>query len=189
MPGGKAVLRQIAFACLVLLPLSFGGTSGWAAERRFTLAPGPVQVEFRAYGLGFMPIVGGFKRFSGMLTLDDADPTRCSLKLEGEAASLLLPSQAMTDDALGPDLLDVGQFPEFSMTARCDGPRMAATLTMHGVTKPVAMTVTRTEAAWSATGTIDRRAWGMGARPLLAGADVKLTIIAGVPAELPPRSR
>lgn len=152
-----------------------------AAPVTFTLAPGPVQVEFRAYGLGMIPITGHFVRFSGTLVLDDADPAACTLALTGEAASLTMGSEAMTADALGPDLLDVGHHPTFRLSGVCRGGALPATLLLHGVSGGVAMAVERRADRWVAQGSIDRRAWGMGARPLLAGSEVRLTVTAGLP--------
>ena len=145
------------------------------------MAPGPVQVGFRAYGLGMIPIDGQFTRFAGTLTLDDADPAGCTIALRAEAASLLMPQQAMTDDALGPDLLDVVRFPDFRYDGACQGGRVMGTLLLHGVSRPLPMEVTVKGGSWQATGMMRRADWGMGARPLLAGPEVRITITAGLP--------
>ena len=161
----------------LLLPL----THSWAAPLRFDMAPGPVQLQFRAYGLGLVPIDGAFTRFQGTLVLDDADPAACTLNLRADSASLRMPQQAMTDDALGPDLLDVTRFPDFRFDGTCAGATLDGTLLLHGVSKPVRMVVAQTAQHWTATGVIRRAEWGMGARPLLAGPEVRITINAGLP--------
>ena len=177
MTEGKAMPSRLAYAFLAVLAVSHAQ----AAPVRFTLAPGPVQVGFRAYGLGMLPLDGGFTRFGGTLTLDDTDPAACRIDLHAEAGSLRMPQQSMTDDALGPDLLDVARYPEFTLTGDCAGPTLQATLLAHGVAKPLPLAVTKAAGQWTATGTMRRADWGMGARPLLAGPEVRITITAGLP--------
>ena len=92
----------------------------------------------------------------------------------------------MTDDAIGPDLLDVAHYPEFRIDGACDGPTLRATLQLHGLKRPVTLDVTHDRRQWVATGAIIRADWGMGAHPLLAGPQVRFTITAGLPATLAP---
>lgn len=180
MDTGRRALRiaagraGIALACLATLGAE-------AAPLRYAMAPGPVQLGFRAYGLGMIPIDGAFTRFEGTLVLDDADPAGCTVTLHADAASLVMPQQAMTDDALGPDLLDVTRFPDFRYDGRCEGGRVVGTLLLHGVSRPLPLDVTVKPGAWSATGLMRRADWGMGAWPMLAGPEVRITLTAGLP--------
>ncbi len=161
-------------ACLAAPPAG-------AAPLRFAMAPGPVQLGFRAYGLGMIPIDGHFTAFEGTLTLDDADPAICTVTLRADAASLRMPQQSMTDDALGPDLLDVARFPDFRYDGACRAGRLEGTLLLHGVTRPLPFDVSLHDGVWQATGLMRRADWGMGARPLLAGPEVRITMTAGLP--------
>ena len=173
--------KRLACALLSMLAMSAAAVGAAAPPLRYQLAPGTVRVGFRAYGLGMLPIDGMFTRFTGTLSLVPADPSFCALDLQADAASLRMPADSMTADALSPELLDVTRFPEFKVAGRCQDGRLAATLLLHGVSKPVSMTVTRDGAAWTATGTIRRAEWGMGARPMLAGPDVRVSLVAGLP--------
>lgn len=175
--------RKRTLASLFLFTLA---TPTYSAPVQFTLAPPSVQIGFRAQALGLISIDGRFQAFTGTLTLDDSDPAVCTIALRAETASLRMPQQTMTDDATGPDLLDVTRYPEFRIDGACDGPVLRATLQLHGLKRPVTLDVTRERRQFVATGTINRAEWGMGAHPLLAGPQVRFTITAGLPAAVAP---
>jgi polyisoprenoid-binding protein YceI len=172
--------RSLAPAGALLACLA-GAAAASAAPVRLLMAPPSVQVGFRAYGIGMIPIDGHFTRFSGTLTLDDRDPTVCTMDLAAAAASLAMPSQAMTEDALGPDLLDVVRFPDFRYAGTCAGGQLDGTLLLHGVSRPLRLAVTVRDGVFEASGLMRRADWGMGARPLLAGPEVRITVRAGLP--------
>ena len=167
--------------CATLCWLALG-PAAWGEPTRYVMAPGTVQVGFRAYGLGMLPIDGAFTRFRGTLTLDGADPAVCAVSLKAEAGSLRMSQQAMTDDALGPDLLDVARYPDFEFEGACRDGRLVGSLLLHGVTRPMVFDVSVAGGKWHASGMMRRAEWGMGARPLLAGPEVRITVTAGLPA-------
>ena len=153
-----------------------------AAPRSYVIEPHTVRLGFTAYGLGFIGITGQFTRFHGTLTLDPADPATCAVNLTADSASLQMPSQSMTDSALGPSLLDAAAFPTFTLDGACtQASTLHATVLLHGTTRPVTMAVTRGRGTWQATADIDRNDYGMGALPMLAGRQVAITITAGLP--------
>lgn len=172
---------QIACAAMMALLTAWSGPVR-AATRTFALDPSTVTVGFRAYGLGLLPINGHFTRFRGTLTLDDQNPAVCDLALDAESASLAMPSASMTADALGPDMLDVTKFPDFRINGHCAGATLPGTLLLHGISKPLLMTVTSRPGQWEAAGPMRRAEWGMGAKPMLAGPEVQISITAGLPA-------
>jgi polyisoprenoid-binding protein YceI len=184
--------RPVARAAAALL--LFAGPSIFTAAARaapvqFALEPGTVTLTFRAWGLGLITIDGHFTRFHGTLTLDDANPAACTLSVLADAASLAMPSASMTADALGPDMLDVTHYPDFRLQGSCAGPTLKANLLLHGVDRPVVLDVTTTGGAWTASGLMRRAEWGMGARPLLAGPQVRIALTAGLPPRMSaPRS-
>ena len=149
------------------------------------LEPGSTEIAFRAYGMGFLPIDGTFGSFSGTLRLDPADPAACAIEVEAEVASLRMPDSAMTRDALGPDLLDAPRFPRFAFRGECQkgagGGALHGALTLHGVTRPLAFQVSRQEGRFVATAMMRRAEWGMGARPVLAGPEVRIRFTTGLP--------
>lgn len=158
------------------------------------LEPGSTEIAFRAYGMGFLPIDGTFGRFSGTLRLDPADPAACAIEVEADVASLAMPDPAMTADALGPDLLDAPRFPRFAYRGECRGgtgggapnaaPVLHGALSLHGVTRPLAFQVSREGGRFVATAMMRRAEWGMGARPLLAGPEVRIRFTTVLPRTL-----
>ncbi len=156
-----------------------------AATQALALRPGSAQVAFRAYGLGFVPIDGTFAKFDGSLVIDGADPAACQLNIEADAASLQMPDAAMTQQALGDDLLDVTHHPAFAFTGRCRGTQLHGTLLLHGVNRPLTLDVSRDGDRWVATGRMRWAEWGMGARPLLGGPEVRLRFTAALPPGFP----
>jgi len=179
------MLRRWAFAA-ALAGLLQAPPAG-AATHTLALQPRSAQVSFRAYGLGIVPIDGQFTRFNGVLVLDPADPAVCQLDVQAEAASLQMPDAGMTQDALGPELLDVDHHPAFSYSGRCGDGQVRGTLLLHGIRRPLLLTVARDGGRWIATGRMRRAEWGMGARPLLAGPEVRIQFSAALPQGFPTR--
>ncbi len=170
---------------IALLPGLLCAGPAATATQALALRPGSAQVAFRAYGLGLVPIDGAFTRFNGSLSIDTADPTVCQFEIEAEAASLQMPSDAMTQQALGADLLDVTRHPTFAFTGRCRGTQVHGNLLLHGVNRPLTLDVSLEDGRWIATGRMHRADWGMGARPLLGGPEVRLRFTAALPAGFP----
>ena len=179
--------RHLARACVAVL-LASPMAPARAMIRHLAIEPSTVILAVRGYGVGLLAIDGHFTRFHGALTLDDQDPAVCELSLDAESSSLSLPSAWMTGIALGPEVLDVAHFPDFTITGHCEAGRLQATLRLHGVTKPLLLNVTSKPGAWQAAGPMRRAEWGMGARPLLAGPEVTISITAGLPADFKTRS-
>lgn len=158
-----------------------------AEPRSLPLRPGQAEVGFRAYGLGFLPLDGQFTRMSGTLTLNSADPGLCRIEVRADTASLQMPDEDITADAQGPDLLDVARFPTFEYSGICDGDRLDGTLLLHGITRPLQLQVVRERGRWTATGPMRRADWGMGARPNLAGPEVRIRFTVALPPGFPDR--
>ena len=170
-------MKRLAAALFIIV----AALPAHAELRRFRLVPGSVELAFRAYAVGLVPIDGVFTRVDGILSLDRDNTGACGVELHADSASLQMQQSSFTADALGDDLLDVAHYPDVRFDGTCQGGRLAGTLVLHGVSKPAEMTVTRGNGRWSASGTVHRADWGMGARPLLAGPDVRLTFTAGLP--------
>lgn len=151
----------------------------WAIT--YPLAPPSAEIRFRAYGLGFVPIDGTFMRMTGRITLDPLDAFACQIAITADTASLRMPSSAMTDDAQGPDLLDVTNYPRFEYDGQCVGASLQGTLLLHGTRLPLNLAITRTPGRWTAEGPMLRAAWGMGARPGLAGPEVQIRFTTTLP--------
>jgi polyisoprenoid-binding protein YceI len=119
---------------------------------------------------------GRFARWSGAIALDEQDLTRSSVHVRIEAASI--DTQVADRDAhlRSPDFLDVAVHPEIAFTSRRvekagEGFRVVGDLTLHGVTREVALEAElngigkdpwgNTRAGFSARTALDRRDFGL----------------------------
>ena len=162
-------------AALAVMPVSVA----WALT--YPIVPPSAEIRFRAYGLGFLPIDGAFTRIAGRITLESLDAFACRVTISAETASLRMPSPAMTEDAQGPDLLDVKNYPRFEYDGQCVGATLQGDLLLHGIRLPLTLAITRTPGRWTAEGPMLRAAWGMDGRPGLAGPEVQIRFTTTLP--------
>lgn len=152
-----------------------------AAPRTIVLDPANTRVGFRAYVLSVLPIDGQFHRFDGRLTYDRADPARCAVTVRLESASLVLPDAAITRDVLAPHFLNAAGFPWTIYRGTCDGAGIAGTLFLHGQTHRLRLALRGRGRLFIAVARIRRAAWGVTARPLLAGPVVRIRVRVRLP--------
>jgi polyisoprenoid-binding protein YceI len=144
------------------------------------ISPANTRVDFTAFALGVLPIHGRFDRFSGSLTLDSAHPEACSVNVQIEAASLSLPNPAMQADVLSRGFFDPQDYPAIAFQGNCVQGGLAGQLTLHGQTHPLSMHISRRRSGFVAAATIQRFAWGITARPVLAGPGIAIRISVSV---------
>lgn len=148
-----------------------------AAPRRIPFGPAASEVAFRAYGLGLLPIDASFTRFDGWLTYDPDDRGTCQVELHVHVDSLVTEDPSMRDTVVGPDFMDATSFPILSYAGSCDAPgRVEGTLSMHGVTRPLALELDWGGERVVAEGRLLRADWGMTAMPLLGGRTVRIRV-------------
>ncbi len=162
----------------------------------FTLDPNHTQAEFTVIHLGFSHVRGQIPLVAGTLSVGANDvPTAVSATLS--AKDIDSHSADRDRDLRGADWLEVDKFPTMTFAAtQITGTPQSFTvvgdLTMHGVTKPVTLTAKEdgkmsdarghTHIAYTATGTIDRRDWGLNwgkttpGGSLIAANDVSLAL-------------
>ncbi len=93
---------------------------------------------------------GKFGTFNGSVTLVDSDPTKSSVKVEVDTASISADDDKLTGHLKSPDFFDVGKFPKATFTStsiRAGGANGAShtvtgNLEMHGVTKSITFPAT-----------------------------------------------
>lgn len=173
--------NAILFGVLVPLLAWRGITANATADASVELLPGHSTVAFRAYGLGLLPLDGQFTRFHGRYTYNPDIPTQCSVTLQADVASLAMTPSSAGETVLGPDFLDAARFPALAYDGACGTEGLTGQLTMHGVTRPFALTLDRRADAVTAEGRLRRADWGMTARPLLGGSTVRITVTVPLP--------
>jgi polyisoprenoid-binding protein YceI len=171
---------------LALVLAWHGAAAQGAPEASVELLPNTSKVAFRAYGFGLFPLDGNFTRFRGRFTYDPAAPTHCSVTLQADVGSLDMTPSTAGETVLGPDFLDAARFPMLAYEGTCGPEGLTGQLTMHGVTRPLTLTLDRRANGITAVGRLLRADWGMTARPLLGGSTVRITVTVPLPA--PPRA-
>jgi polyisoprenoid-binding protein YceI len=142
---------------------------------------------------------GQFNKVSGTVVIDDADLTRSRLDVTIDAASVESRDAKRDEHLRSADFLDVARYPTITFRSTrvengSDGKlRAIGDLTIHGVTKPVTLTIEElaapSKAPWgttvrgaTATGVINRKDFGLVWNKTLetggiaVGDEVKLTI-------------
>jgi polyisoprenoid-binding protein YceI len=166
------------FALLAAVTLALGGgliveaavsAEGWRIDEQRT------AIGFKIEAVGFPTTRGRFTHYSGRILLDFDHPAKSFTSFTVDSDSVELGSKAFNDFVKSAALLDVTRFPTLSFTStqveKLDPrtARVTGNLTLLGVTKPIALTVTvetepsgkRRVVAFAATATLKRSDYGM----------------------------
>jgi polyisoprenoid-binding protein YceI len=148
------------------------------AAETYTMDPPHTQVTFGVSHLGYSTVYGRFNEEAGTVTFDEDDPSKSSVEVTIQAASVDTGYEARDQHLRSPDFFNAEEFPEITFestkiekTGENTG-RMTGDLTLLGVTKPVTLDVTFNKAApnpmgqaptvgFSARGTVKRSDFGM----------------------------
>lgn len=147
---------------------------------------------FKVSHLNIAPAYGQFVKIGGSFDFDAAAPDKTKIKVEIDADSVFTGNKKRDDHLKGPDFFDTKQFPkltfESTKVAKAGDNTFTITgnLTLHGVTKPVTFTATKTGAGkdpWGndrvgmeTTFTINRMDYGIAYMPDGLGKEVTIMI-------------
>jgi len=156
--------------------LAFMFAPAWA-EQRPVLPPGS-QIAIRVYGLGLLSMDGSFSRFHGWMRHDPATPNACQVILEIDPASLEVSHGTIRDTIVGPEFLDVRQFPRMAFRGACQGDVIAGDLLLHGQTHPFSLDreETRANGTLVVSGHLHRADWGITARRFTIGSTIRIRV-------------
>jgi polyisoprenoid-binding protein YceI len=175
-------------AALLLSPFAFAQTSTWTPD------PAHSAVDFSILHLGISKVRGHFVVSGGEVVWNEADVTKSKVSITIDATSVDTGVGMRNDDLKSDSFFDVAKFPKgtfvsTAITKKGDGLTIAGNLTIHGITKPVTLQVEapvgpvtgmdkKPHTGFSATTTIDRNAFNLGAKypASVIGNDAKLTI-------------
>jgi polyisoprenoid-binding protein YceI len=136
------------FKHLIVTVLAATATSAFAADT-YAIDPGHTYPSFEADHMGGVSTFRGkFNKTAGTVVLDRAAKTG-SLDITIDASTLDFGHEKLNNHAKGKDMFDVAQFPTVtykskSITFNGDTPvAVQGELTLHGVTKPVALTINK----------------------------------------------
>ena len=136
-----AVIRRFALAMIVVTC----GTMARGAET-YTVDPVHSSISFMISHAGISNIHGRFNDFSGKITIDTADPAKSSFAVSIPIESIDTNNVKRDEHLRAPDYFNAKQFPTMSfqstkVKAVEGGYEITGDLTLHGVTKPISLTL------------------------------------------------
>ena len=167
-------MRAALLALLLLSPAA-------ASPVMLALRPDMGEASFSVHALGFWPVHGQFRRFTGTVRLDPDQPASCSVDVLVDVASLHMADPAMQADVLSPALLDAAEYPLLTYQGACVGDAIEGNMTLHGQTHRLRLALHRDRRNWVAEGGFRRSDWGNTGRPLLAGQEVRVRFSVAAP--------
>ena len=114
----------------------------------YHVEPDHTQVHFTIDHMGFTPFSGTFSQASGSLVLDPKMPSAAKLSVSVPIASVMTTSKKLDEELVSTKFFDAARFPtatfvSTSVTAQAaDKAKIAGTLTLHGVARPVSLDAT-----------------------------------------------
>ena len=141
IPGHRAPCQSATFA-------SLSGASGLSAQRLDIDFPHSA-VEFSVRFMGVSNVRGAFSQFGGTIMYDTADARRSSVSVVIAAKSINTNVESRDKDLRSENFFDVEKYPLITFHSESidrtkTGFVARGPLTMHGVTKPVAIAFKRT---------------------------------------------
>ncbi|HEV8292829.1 MAG TPA: YceI family protein [Tepidisphaeraceae bacterium] len=130
---------------LILLTSTFS----FAASTTYKVDPAHSFVIFRIKHMDVGHVYGRFNEPNGAVTIDDADPSKSSFTLELQTQKVDTGIQKRDDHLRSPDFFNARQFPTIKFVSKevkksDKGYDVTGDLTLHGVTKPVSVTIEQT---------------------------------------------
>lgn len=184
-------MKKLLLACAVTLGLGVSAVQAEPVEYAFD--PSHTSIEFYVNHMGFSNFQGEFQTFDGSLMFDDAQPQNSSVNVTIDANSIDTDVAALDKHLKSADFFDTAQFPNLtfkSKSIKITGENtgvITGDLTMHGVTKEIALDVTLNKFApnpmtkkqavgFSATGSLKRSEFGISTYVPNIGDEVKIRI-------------
>jgi polyisoprenoid-binding protein YceI len=169
-------------------PLAFAQATTWTSD------PAHSEVDFSITHMSVSNVHGSFGKVAATILYNAADVTKSTVTATIGVDAVDTREDRRNNHLKSPDFFDVATFPSATFTSTSvvkNGSRLTinGNLTLHGVTKPVVLDAEgptgpvpgmdhKPHAGFSATTTISRSAFGIGAKfpTAMVGDEVKLTI-------------
>lgn len=169
-------------------PAALAQTSTWTPDKAHS------EVDFSILHMSLSKVHGRFGNLSGQVVWNEADVTKSTVNMTIDVSTVDTGVAPRDTDLKSASMFDVAQFPTATFTSTSvakttDGLTVNGNLTLHGVTKPVALQVEgpmgpaagmggKMHAGFSATTTISRNAFGLGTKypQAVLGDNVALSI-------------
>ena len=179
-------VRWITVLFVLSLPLL-------AESNTWEIDPNHTASQFSIRHLGISTVRGLFEKTSGTVTYDPADPSKTTIDVSIDAATVNTRVERRDNDLRSPNFFDVAKYPTITFKSKHTEAagsgklKITGDLTMHGVTKEVVLDVEgptepmndpmgSIRMGASATTSINRKDFGVNGAPALAGEQVQITL-------------
>jgi polyisoprenoid-binding protein YceI len=178
--------RIVALALLAFASVCAAQTQTWQMD------PAHSSSQFSVRHLGISTVRGVFRKTVGTVEYDPKDPAKTQIEATIDASSVDTGVETRDNQLRGPNFFDVAKYPAItfqSKSTEVEGPgklKVLGDLTMHGVTKEVALDVDGPSVSAAAKGgirmgaeattEIDRTDFGVGGTSAVVSDEVKITI-------------
>ncbi len=156
-----AVLSVLALTAVTSAGLGLSGrmtAPASAAASTYKVDPVHSSNVFKIRHNNVANFYGRFKETTGSINWDDAEPAASSLKIEIPVASVDTGAPNRDNHLKSPDFFNAAQFPTLSFVSTSvsrgegDTYKVSGDLTLHGVTKPIAVDLLKTGSGKSQRG-------------------------------------
>jgi polyisoprenoid-binding protein YceI len=169
-------------------PLAIAQTTTWVPDKNHS------EVDFTVLHMGISNVHGKIGNIGGTIVANDSDITKSTVNITIDLSTIDTGVSMRDNDLKSDHFFNVAQFPtatfvSTSVAKSGSGLTITGNLTLHGVTKPVTLTVegpngpvpgmgNKEHEGFSATTTVSRTAFGIGANmpTKMVGDDIKLSI-------------
>jgi polyisoprenoid-binding protein YceI len=138
-------MTAAARRCILAMVVATWGAVARGAET-YTIDPVHSSISFMISHVGISNIHGRFNDFSGKITIDESDPSKSSFSVTIPIDSIDTNNVKRDEHLRAPDYFNAKQFPTMSFQStkvkKIDGGfEVSGDLTLHGVTKPISLTI------------------------------------------------
>ena len=170
------MIKRALGTALVAVALAFSAQAAQAAG--YKIDPSHSFVQFKISHLGYSWMIGTFEEVSGSFTFDpDAGPEGQTVSVEIGTASVDTNHAERDKHLRSAEFLNADEFPTATFVSTgyegdAEGGTMTGDLTLHGVTKPIAIAVKKVgagkdpwggyRAGFEGTVTLTRKDYGVG---------------------------
>lgn len=184
----KHLAMTLGLFAMALPITAVAQTSTWVPDKAHS------EVDFSILHMSLSKVHGRFGNIGGQIIWNDADVTKSTVNVTIDVNTVDTGVAPRDTDLKSAGMFDVAQFPTATFVSTSVGKTgtgltVNGNLTLHGVTKPVVLQVEgpmgpvqgmdhKPHAGFSATTTISRTAFGLGAKypAAVIGDDVQLSI-------------
>ena len=187
----KNWLQTFAVVTLLALSTSMAQAGSWELDKAHS------NIKFNVKHLMVTNVWGNFDSFDGKISYDQDHPTKGSVEISIDVASIDTDNEKRDGHLRSADFFDVENYPTITFVSKKiqrsgDGLKMTGALTMHGVTKDVTFDITgpsgpvdfmgTEKIAASASTTINRTDFGLNWNKsletggVLVGEDVSIVV-------------